>query len=58
MVSGVPVMIGAGGGEQIIEMTLKTLQKPRFKDSVGSVKEMVDALYENGFFDDLKDKKS
>jgi len=58
MVSGVPVMIGAGGGEQIIEMTLKTLQKTRFKASVASVKEMVDALYENGFFDDLKKKNT
>jgi len=56
MVSGVPVMIGAGGGEQVIEMTLKTLQKTRFKNSVASVKEMVDTLYENGFFDDLKKK--
>jgi len=54
MISGVPVMIGAGGGEQIIEMTLKTLQRTRFKDSVASVKEMVDTLYDNGFFDDLK----
>ncbi len=56
MVSGVPVMIGADGAEQIIEMTLKTLQKTRFKNSVASVKEMVDALYANGFFDDIKTK--
>ena len=57
MVSGVPVMIGAGGAEQVIEMTLKTLQKTRFKNSVASVQEMVDALYSNGFFDDLKENK-
>ena len=57
MVSGVPVMIGAGGAEQVIEMTLKTLQKTRFKNSVASVQEMVDSLYSNGFFDDLKEKK-
>ncbi len=56
MVSGVPVMIGANGAEEIIEMTLKTLQRTRFKASVASVKEMVDALYENGFFDDCNDK--
>ncbi len=56
MVSGVPVMIGAGGGEEIIEMTLKTLQKSRFKNSVASVKDMVDTLYENGFFDDCENK--
>jgi len=57
MVSGVPVMIGDGGAEQVIEMTLKTLQKTRFKNSVASVQEMVDILYANGFFDDLKAKK-
>jgi len=57
MVSGVPVMIGAEGAEQIIEMTLKTLQKTRFKNSVASVKEMVESLYTNGFFDDLKETK-
>jgi len=50
-ISGVPVMIGAGGGEQIIEMTLKTLQKTRFKASVASVQEMIDILHSNGFFD-------
>ncbi len=54
IVSGVPVMIGAGGGEEIIEMTLKPLQRSRFKDSVASVQEMVDTLYSNDFFDDLK----
>ena len=52
MVSGVPVMIGSGGAEQIIEMTLKTLQKTRFKNSIASVEEMVNTLYENKFFDD------
>jgi malate dehydrogenase len=52
IVSGVPVMIGTDGAEQIIEMTLKTLQKTRFKNSVASVQEMVDALYANNFFDD------
>jgi len=56
MVSGVPVMIGTDGAEQIIEMTLKTLQRTRFKNSVASVTEMVDALYANGFFDDIKKK--
>ena len=56
MVSGVPVMIGANGAEQVIEMTLKTLQKTRFKNSIASVKEMVDILYTNGFFDDCEDK--
>lgn len=51
IVSGVPVMIGAGGGEKVIKMTLKPLQQARFAKSVASVKEMVDKLYERKFFD-------
>ncbi len=54
IVSGVPVMIGAGGGEQVINMTLKPLQQERFKSSVASVQEMVDKLYELNFFDEEK----
>jgi len=56
VVSGVPCMIGKGGSEQIIEMTLKTLQKTRFKNSVASVQEMTNILYENGFFDECESK--
>ena len=52
MVSGVPVMIGAGGAEKVIPMALKPLQQTRFKNSVASVQEMVDKLYEMNFFDD------
>ncbi len=51
IVSGVPVMIGAGGAEQVIMMALKPLQQKRFKDSVASVQEMVDKLYEMKLFD-------
>jgi malate dehydrogenase len=54
IISGVPAMIGAGGAEQIIEMTLKTLQKTKFKNSVASVQEMIDILEANGFFNDLE----
>jgi len=57
IVSGVPVMIGAGGAEQVINMTLKPLQQKRFKNSVASVQEMVDKLYELKFFDDLDEEK-
>ncbi len=57
MVSGVPVMIGENGAEEIIEMTLKQLQKARFKKSVNSVSEMIDILYEQNFFEDLEEKK-
>jgi malate dehydrogenase len=52
IVSGVPVMIGAGGAEKVIPMALKPLQQTRFKNSVGSVQEMVDKLYEINFFDE------
>jgi malate dehydrogenase len=52
IVSGVPVMIGAGGAEKVIQMTLKPLQVERFKKSVASVQEMIDKLYELKFFDD------
>ncbi|MCB4759524.1 MAG: malate dehydrogenase [Sulfurovum sp.] len=58
IVSGVPVMIGSGGAEQVINMTLKPLQQKRFKDSVASVQEMIDTLYKLKFFNDLKEGKS
>ena len=53
IVSGVPVMIGAGGAEKVIPMALKPLQQTRFKNSVASVQEMVDTLYEMNFFDEV-----
>ena len=53
IVSGVPVMIGAGGAEKVIPMALKPLQQTRFKNSVASVQEMVDTLYEIKFFDEV-----
>lgn len=56
IVSGVPVMIGANGAEQIIVMTLKQLQKTRFKHSVASVQEMVNALSQSDFFSDCENK--
>lgn len=52
IVSGVPVMIGAGGGEEVIHMTLKPLQQERFAKSVASVQEMIDKLYELKIFDE------
>lgn len=54
IVSGVPVMIGAGGGEEVIHMTLKPLQQERFANSVAAVQEMVDKLYELKFFEEEK----
>jgi malate dehydrogenase len=51
-VSGVPVMIGANGAEKIIEANLNDDQDRKFAKSVGSVKELIDALYENGFYEE------
>lgn len=50
-VAGVPVMIGAGGAEKVIEMSLTPPQKRNFANSVASVQEMVDTLYAQNFFD-------
>jgi malate dehydrogenase len=44
-------MIGAGGAEKIIEMSLTPPQKRNFANSVASVQEMVDTLYKLKFFD-------
>jgi len=52
VVSGVPVMIGAGGGEEVIHMSLKPLQQERFAKSVAAVQEMIDKLYELNIFDE------
>jgi len=53
IVSGVPVMIGAGGVEKIMDdFKLDYCQKERFANSVKSVQEMVDKLYELNFFDE------
>jgi len=58
IITGVPAMIGATGVEKIIEMTLKPLQKEKFKRSVESVQELIDKLYQLNFFDkDINDEK-
>jgi len=51
VVSGVPVMIGAGGAEKIIEANLNDDQDRKFAKSVGSVRELMDALKEKGFYE-------
>jgi len=50
MVSGVPVMIGATGAEKVIEANLNDDQDRKFAKSVGSVVELIDALYTNKFY--------
>ncbi len=55
IVGGVPVMIGAGGVERIIDdLHLSKLQRASFSNSVASVQSMVDKLYELNFFEDGK----
>lgn len=49
IVSGVPVMLGKNGVEKVIELKLTSEQRTLFAKSVGSVQELVDALYENKF---------
>jgi len=51
VVSGVPVMLGANGAEKVIEANLNDDQDRKFAKSVGSVKELIDALYKNGFYE-------
>ncbi|MCD4759027.1 MAG: malate dehydrogenase [Arcobacteraceae bacterium] len=50
VVSGVPVMIGANGAEKVIEANLNDDQDRKFAKSVGSVKQLIDALYTNKFY--------
>ncbi len=50
VVSGVPVMIGINGAEKVIEANLNDDQDRKFAKSVGSVRQLVDALYDNNFY--------
>lgn len=50
VVSGVPVMIGANGAEKVIEANLNDDQDRKFAKSVGSVNQLIAALYENNFY--------
>ena len=50
VVTGVPIMIGAGGAEKIIEVTLNEKEKIQFQKSVASVKSLIDTLHNNKFF--------
>ena len=51
IVSGVPIMLGSSGVEKIIELNLTAEQKELFKKSISSVKELVDTLNQNNFFE-------
>ncbi len=49
IVSGVPVMLGSGGVEKVIELHLDEKQKELFAKSVSSVQQLIDTLNENDF---------
>ncbi len=48
---GVPVVLGARGVHQIIELELDDALKEKFKISVDSIREGIDILTQNGFFE-------
>jgi malate dehydrogenase len=50
VVSGVPVMLGANGAEKIIEANLNDEQDRQFAKSIGSVRQLIDTLNKNNFF--------
>lgn len=47
---GVPVVLGANGFEQIIELELDDEMKAKFKVSVDSIRDGIKVLEDNGFF--------
>jgi malate dehydrogenase len=49
--AGVPVILGRNGVEEIIEMDLDEETKKKFEVSVGSIRENIDILEENKFFE-------
>jgi malate dehydrogenase len=48
---GVPVVLGRNGIKQVIQMTLSTKTKEKFKTSVESIQEGIDILNKNNFFE-------
>ncbi|MDK9693689.1 MAG: malate dehydrogenase [Sulfurimonas sp.] len=50
VVSGVPVMLGANGAEKIIQISLDEAEKKMFEGSCNSVKNLIDTLNKNNFF--------
>ncbi len=50
VVTGVPIVLGANGMEKIIEVTLNEKEKALFDRSVGSVKGLIQTLYDRNFY--------
>ena len=51
---GVPVVLGANGGESIIELNLEEDIKTKFDISINSIKEGISILNKNNFFEEEK----
>lgn len=50
VVGGVPVRLGKGGVEEIIELDLIASEKELFERSIDSVRSLIEALYNQAFF--------
>jgi malate dehydrogenase len=48
--SGVPIVLGANGVEEILEVTLTEKEEEMFANSVQSVQGMIEVLNNNKFF--------
>ncbi|WP_187648401.1 malate dehydrogenase [Nitrosophilus labii] len=52
--NGVPVMLGSNGVEKIIDLQLTPKEKEMFHRSVESVRELIDTLKNNNYFEDKR----
>jgi malate dehydrogenase len=52
IVNGVPIQIGAGGVEKILEVSLNYDEKQKLAVSMNSVKTLIDKLHEKNFFEE------
>jgi malate dehydrogenase len=52
VVSGVPIVLGAGGAEKIFQLTLNEDQEARFEKSIASVNKMIQVLKNKNFFEE------
>jgi malate/lactate dehydrogenase len=47
---GVPIVLGAKGVHEVIELTLEDTMKEKFAESVDAIRENIDVLHMKGFF--------
>jgi len=55
-VNGVPVVLGANGIEQIVELPLNLSEQKLFEKSVNSVNSLLEVLNKNKFFEDCRNE--